>query len=171
LALHCDGRRSIAWLTRTDKLMITASADGGKSFVSWPAPSQAQSAAEHELRLETCGDVLLLSAAGTLWCGAHGGELAAVAQQAREPAALIDEEDEPTVFACVERPGEWLLIRRPGRVSSAAPLVLTSLGPKQLGEPLALAVAYGEGGLLSVFVACQEGVLRMEVSLDGEELA
>jgi hypothetical protein len=170
LALHTDGRRSIAWLSRTDKLVITASADGGKSFVSWPAPSEAQSAAEHELRIETGGDVLLLSAAGALWCGVHGSELAPIASQAREPAALADEEGEPTVFACVERQSEWLLIRRPAR-SSDAPLVLASLGPQQLGEPLALSVAYAEGGLLSVFVACQEGVLRLEVSLDGEELA
>lgn len=171
LSLHSDGRRSIAWLARTDKLAITASADGGKTLLSCPVPSEAQSASDDELRIETCGDVLLLVAAGKLWCGVHGGELSPITQQAREPAALIDEEGEPTVYACVERQGEWLLIRTAARVSHSAPLVLASLGPKQLGEPIALAVAYAEGGLVSAFVACQEGVLRLEVSLDGEVLA
>ncbi|HET8933755.1 MAG TPA: hypothetical protein VFN67_09960 [Polyangiales bacterium] len=171
LALHTDGRRSVAWLSRTDKLTISASADGGKSFLSWPAPAAAQSLADHELRIETCGDMLLLVAAGTLWLGAHGSELSVVTEQVREPAALIDEEGEPTLFACLERSGEWLLIRRLARSSHSAPLVLASLGPKQLGEPLALSVTYAEGGSLSAFVACQEGVLRAEVSLDGEEIA
>jgi hypothetical protein len=173
LAAHTDGRRSIAWLSRADKLLLTASADGGKSFVSWPAPAQAQGVDDHDLRIETCGDALLLSAAGQLWCGQHGSELAAIATcvSAREPASLADEEGDPSVFACVERQGEWLLIRRAARGSLAAPIVLAALGPKQLGEPLALAVGYGEGGLLSVFVACEEGVLRIEASLDGEELA
>ena len=171
LALHTDGRRSIAWLSRTDKLTITASADGGKSFVSWPAPQAAQALADDELRIETCGDVLLLVAARALWFGAHGSELSAVAQQAREPAALIDEEGEPTLFACLERGGEWLLIRQAARPAQSAPLVLASLGAKQLGEPLALSVTYAEGGLVSAFVSCQEGVLRAEVSLDGEEIA
>jgi len=171
LAAHSDGRRSIAWLSRAEKLLLTASADGGKTFVSWPAPQEAQALEDSELRIETCDNVLLLSAAGQLWCGEHGGALVPIAPGAREPAALADEEGEPAVFACLERGGEWLLIRRPARAAHAAPIVLAALGPKQLGEPLALSVGYGEGGLLSVFVACQEGVLRVEVSLDGEELA
>jgi hypothetical protein len=171
LTAHADGQRSIAWLSRTDKLLLTASSDGGKSFQSWPAPREAQAVDDRDLRIETCGDALLLSAAGQLWCGVHGRELVPIALNAREPAALVDEEGEPAVFACVERSGEWLLIRRPARDSHAAPLVLAALGPKQFGEPLALAVGYGEGGLVSAFVACQEGVLRVEASLDGEALA
>lgn len=170
LAAHSDGRRSIAWLSRTDKLLLTASADGGKSFTSWAAPGAVQSAEDRELRIETCGNVLLLSAAGQLWCGEHGSELVPLAANAREPAALTDEEGEPAAFACMERAGEWLLIRRPAR-AGATPIVLAVLGAKQLGEPLALAVGYGEGGLVSAFVACEEGVLRVEVSLDGEGLA
>jgi|GEM_PF-6337110 len=171
IAAHADGRRSIAWLSRAEKLLLTASSDGGKTFVSWPAPPEAQALEDRELRIETCDNVLLLSAAGKLWCGEHGGEPSAIAPCAREPAALADEEGESAVYACLERQGEWLLIRRPARASHAAPIVLAALGPMQLGEPLALAVGYTEGGLLSVFVACQEGVLRVEVSLDGEELA
>ena len=171
LAAHADGRRSIAWLSRTDEWLLTASADGGKSFVSWPAPSAAQGAEERDLRIETCGNVLLLGAAGRLWCGEHGAPLAALGSNMREPATLTDQEGEPAVFACVERAGEWLLVRRPARDSHAAPLVVAALGPKQLGEPVALAVGYGEGGLVSAFVACEEGVLRVEASLDGEALA
>lgn len=171
LAAHADGRRSIAWLSRAEQLLLTASADGGKTFASWPAPREVQGLEDAELRIETCDNTLLLSAAGQLWCGEHGKELAPIAANAREPAALADEEGEPAVFACLEREGECLLIRRPARAGHAAPIVLTALGPKQLGEPLALAVGYSEGGLLTVFVACQEGVLRVEVSLDGEELA
>jgi hypothetical protein len=123
------------------------------------------------LRIATAGNALLLTAADVLLCGPHAGELSPVAPGARGPATLADEEGEPTVYAFVERQGEWLLIRRPALAPQAAPLVLATLGPKQLGEPLALRVSYAEGGLLSVFVACQEGVLRIEVSLDGEELA
>jgi hypothetical protein len=171
--LHTDGRRSIAWVSRagSEQLQLTASADGGKGFVTWPAPAAAQSLDIATLRIETCGDALLLSAAGQLWCGEHGKVLTAIPLGAREPATLIDEEGEPSVFSCVERGGEWLLVRRSARVDHAAPLVLATLGPKELGEPLALAVSYGEGGILSLFVACQEGVRRIEVSLDGEELA
>jgi hypothetical protein len=104
-------------------------------------------------------------------CGEHGSELVAIAAGAREPAALADEDGEPAVYACLERQGEWLLIRRSARAGLTAPVVLAALGPKQLGEPLALTIGYTEGGLLSAFVACEEGVLRVEVSLDGEGLA
>lgn len=166
-----DGRRSIAWLSRADQLLITASADGGKTFVSWPAPPEVQALEEADLRIETCDSFLLLSAAGKLWCGEHGAPLTQVDALLREPATLADEEGQPALFACVERQDEWFLVRRPARVPHAAPFVLAALGAKPLGELLALAVGYGEGGWLSAFVACQEGVLRVEASLDGEELA
>lgn len=170
LLLDADGGRSIAWLSRFEQLRVTVSADGGRTFASWPVPNAIASGDLTSLRLETCGDALLLSAAGTLLVGEHNGELAEIAEGAREPATIADEEGEPFAYACLEHQAEWLLLRCSARAEQASPLVIATLG-KELGEPLGLAVGYSEGGMLSVFVACQEGVWRIEASLDGEELA
>lgn len=171
LAMHADGRRSVAYLERTrDELTLSSSVDGGKSFCGWPLAQLARESEQQlaSARIETCGQAVLLSAADTLLCGVHAGELAPVAALASAPATLADEEGEPFVFACVAREDSWWIIRRPARTDPTPPLVLASVPRAELDVPLALVVSYGEDAMLTVYVAAKSALLRIEVSLDGE---
>jgi hypothetical protein len=169
-ALHADGHRSVAWLEqRGEQLQLTASADAGKTCSVWRLPGAISKPGR--MHLETSGQAVLLVAAGEARCAVPGAELEVIASGARPPATLADEEGEAFVFACVEREAEWLIIRRAARANRAAPLVLASIRKQDLGMPLAMAVGYGDDGMLSLFVASKEALLRIEASLDGEELA
>lgn len=174
LALHADARRSLAWLEQRDgRLQLVASADGGKSFATWSTrlPAADAGVLAQRVQIEACGAALLIAACGEPLCAVHGAELEPLSAVVLEPVTLADEEGEPFLFGCVEREDEWLIIRRAARTNRAAPLVLASIGKRELGSPLALAVGYGEDGMLSLFVAGTAALMRVEVSLDGEEIA
>jgi hypothetical protein len=177
LAFHADGRRSIAWIEQQARVIrLIASQDAGRTFTTWTLQSteaRASNASDQgaAAQLETSGQAVLVVAGGDARCGVFGAELASLATNARPPATLADDEGEPFVYACVEHQDEWLVIRWSARADRPAPLVLASIDKQELGAPLALAVGYGDDGMLSVFVAGKEALMRIEASLDGEELA
>ena len=155
LCLHTDGKRSLGLLVKREtRLQLLSSTDAGKRFSRNPLPPTAASVSAttsaSAIDLQVCRDAVLLVSDLEVRCAVLPGAFEPIATLARAPAVLSDEEDEALVYACVPRAEEWLVIRR-----AAA----------------ARAVGYSEGGALSVFVAGPDALLRIEASLDGEELA
>jgi hypothetical protein len=169
LAFHADGKRSLAALCRhRGRLQLLCSSDAGKRFARQPVPALP---AEARPSVEVCLGAVLLGADTDVRCAWLPEAFEPVASLARAPAALSDEEDEAYVYACARRGDEWLLIRRAARASRVAPLVLAVLGKELIREPEQLAVGYAEGGALSLYVSGQDTLLRIDASLDSEELA
>jgi hypothetical protein len=168
LKLHCDGRRSVVALVRRQgRLLLAASGDAGRRFARQPAPPMA---ANPELTLQICRGAVLLADATSARCAIAPQTFEPVATLARAPAALSDEDDEPFVYGCVRREDEWLIVRRTAR-AHGAPLVLATLGTQLIAEPRLLAATTSDPGAVNVYLAGDRTLLRIEVSLDGEELA
>jgi hypothetical protein len=83
---------------------------------------------------------------------------------------LANEDDEAFVYSCVKSSAGLLIVRRAARLAGAPPTVVVTLSP-ELGEPQLLAASYAEGGAVTLYLALQSALLRIDASLDGEELA
>jgi hypothetical protein len=163
-----DGKRSVAALCRQrGRSQLVFSGDAGKRFARHPVPALAS---EPSASLQVCGGALLLATQTEVRSAWLPEAFSPVALLARAPAALSEEEDEPFIYACVQRGEEWLVIRRVARAARAAPLVIAALGKDMVREPQYLAVGYAEGGAVSVYVAGQDTLVRIDASLDSEEL-
>jgi hypothetical protein len=57
------------------------------------------------------------------------------------------------------------------RATGSAPILIASLGLEQSAEPRLLVASYAEGGAVSIYLASDRSLLRVDASLDGEELA
>lgn len=168
LKLHSDGRRSLVLLVRRQgRLLLAASGDAGRRFARQPAPPMA---ANPELTLQICRGAVLVADQTGARCAITPQGFEPVATLSRAPAALSDEDDEPFVYACVRRGDEWLIVRRTAR-AHGAPLVLAALDAQLVGEPRLLSASASDAGAVNVYVAGDRALLRIEVSLDGEELA
>jgi hypothetical protein len=170
VAFHADGKRALAALVRkaNGRLWLASSSDAGQSFDTQLAPPLA---AEPQRRLEVCRAAVLLSDAATVLCARPPEVFESIGTFVRAPATLSDEEDEAFVYALVQRGEEWLVVRRATRASASAPLVLCSLAAELVDEPSRMAVSYFEGGALSVYLTTRSALLRIDVSIDGEEPA
>jgi hypothetical protein len=168
LNFAADGKRSVAVLCRQrGRSQLVFSGDAGKRFARHPVPALA---AEPSASLHVCSGAVLIATPTEARCAWLPEAFTPVALLARGPAALSEEEDEPFVYACVQRGEEWLVIRRAARAARAAPLVVAVLGKELVREPQHLAVGYAEGGAVSVYVAGQDTLVRIDASLDSEEL-
>jgi hypothetical protein len=85
------------------------------------------------------------------------------------PAALLNEDDETFAYACAARDDQCLIVRASLR-GAAQPMVIATLLRERVGEPRQLAAAYAEGGFVTLHVATDQALLRIEVSLDGDDL-
>ena len=171
-SLHADGKRSLVLLIKREgRLQLVASGDAGKRFARHPLPPTAAAPGAQQVEVQACREAVLVVSELTPRCAVLPGPFEPIATLARAPAVLSDEEDEPFVYACVSRGEEWLLIRRAAVAATPAPRVTARMGKDSLREPRLLTVGYREGGALCVFVAGTDALLRIEASLDGEELA
>lgn len=169
LKLHSDGKRNLAALLRRNgRLLLLWSGDAGRRFARQPAPPMA---ANPELTLQVCRGAVLLADPTTTRCAFLPQTFEPVATLATIPAALSDEEDEPFVYACVRRADEWLIVRRAARAQGVGPMVVAVLDSGLIAQPRLLAASYADAGAVNVYVASDTALLRIEVSLDGEELA
>jgi hypothetical protein len=168
VAFHADGKRTLAALVRkaSGRLWLASSSDAGHSFETQLAPPLA---AEPTRRIEACRAAVLLCDSATALCARPPESFEPIGTFVRAPAALSDEEDEAYVYALVQRAEEWLVVRRATAASASAPLVLCSLAADLVDDPTRLAVSYFEGGALCVYLATRSALLRVDVSIDGEE--
>ncbi len=132
--------------------------------------ADAAHASDAVTALVACRDALLLSCDGRALCGTDDQHFVEVAAGSRWPAVLLDEDDEVFVYACVPHGAKLLLVRRAVRDTTREPMVVTVLDPAQLGEPRALVASYAEG-FVTLHLATDTALHRIEASLDGEELA
>jgi len=172
LAFHADGKRMLAVLCRQrGRLTLLTSSDAGKRFARQAAPVPAK-AAEPEVSLQVYAGAVLLADPTDARCAWLPEGFVEVAHGARGPALLTQEEDdEPFVYACVQHGDAWLIVRHAVRTPRATPLVIASLQLAQLAVPKHLAVSYAEGEPLAIYVAGDGVLLRIDASVEGEELA
>jgi hypothetical protein len=168
-AFRGDGKRSLAvLLRRAGRLQLMASGDAGKRFARLVPPPMA---ADARSELHVCRDALLFADARDARCALVPNVFEPVATRACAPAALSDEDDEAFAYACVTRGDELLIVRRSARAHGSAPLVVAVIERARMPAPQLMAASYSEGGAVSVYLASDTTLLRIEVSLDGEELA
>ena len=168
LALHTDRGRSVAALCRQrGRRVVLFSSDAGKRFTKHPVPALGSAT----LALEVCASAVLLASEADARCAWLPEGFVPVATSERAPAALSLEDDEPFVYACASRGAEWVLMRRAVRTTRSAPLMITSIPKESMPELDQLAVGYTDGGSVSVYLAGRGSLLRVDASLDSEELA
>jgi hypothetical protein len=168
-AFRGDGKRSLAvLLRRSGRLQLMASGDAGKRFARVAPPPTA---ADAHSELHVCRDAVLFADAQDARCALLPSPLEPVATRACAPAALSDEDDEAFAYGCVTRGDELLIVRRSARARGSAPLVVAVIERARIPTPQLMAASYSEGGAVSVYLASATTLLRIEVSLDGEELA
>jgi hypothetical protein len=169
LAFHADGaRRLVALVRKKDRLQLALSTDAGKQFAFFEAPLGA---GDPSTRLSVCRDTVLLYNVADVQCALPPRPFGPVSALSRGPAALANEDDEAFVYSCVRSHAGLLIVRRAARASGAAPTVVATLSNEQGGEPQLLAASYAEGGAVTLYLARQSALLRIDASLDGEELA
>jgi hypothetical protein len=163
-----DGdRRLIALVRRQNRLWLAVSRDAAKRFAFVELPSGA---AETGSRIAGCRDALLLRTGVNVYCGVLPQALQAVPLLLPNAACLCDEDDEVFLYGCVQRGERLLLVRRAAR-SSSAPMLIAAL-PAELGcDVQQLAVHYAEAGAICAYLVCGGWLVRIEASLDGEDLA
>jgi hypothetical protein len=168
LGFQTDGVRHVLSLVRQkERLWLACSQDGGRAFTFQPAPAMAQAGTG----LGVCRSGWLLYDATRVHCAASPQSFALVSPLVTAPATLSEEEGEAFVYCCVHRGDELLIVRRAVHASGATPLVMVALGADVAGQPRQLAVSYAEGGFVSIYLATDGSLLRVDASLDGEELA
>jgi hypothetical protein len=167
LGFHTDGvRHVIALVRRHEQLWLAVSTDAGRAFSFHAAPFGL----DPSMRVDVCRGGWLLYGALGVQCAAPRQSFEAVSALACGPAALSDEEGETFVYACVRHAEEWLIVRRAVR-AGATPMVMVALGREMVSEPRQLAVSYADGGFVTIYLATDGSLLRVDASLDGEELA
>jgi hypothetical protein len=168
LAFHADGaRRLVALVRKKDRLYVALSNDAGKQFAFYEAPLGA---GDPSTRLSVCRGAVLLYNAADVQCALPPAAFEPVSALSRAPAVLANEDDEAFVYSCVKSSAGLLIVRRAARLAGAPPTVVVTLSP-ELGEPQLLAASYAEGGAVTLYLALQSALLRIDASLDGEELA
>jgi hypothetical protein len=167
LSFNTDGvRHVVALVRRHEKLWLAGSTDAGKAFTFHAAPFGSDASTRVAVGR---GGWLLYGALG-VQCAVPRQSFEAVSALASGPAALSEEEGETFVYSCVRHGEDWLILRRAVR-AGAAPMVMVALGRDLVSEPRNLAVSYAEGGFVTMYLATDGSLLRVDASLDGEELA
>lgn len=167
LAFASDGdRRLSAIVKRANRIALGSSSDSGRR---WSWIDAAESGTDPSLQLLPGRGVAVLAMRGRVNHVQTGQLPRLLAPLLSAPAALTDEDDETFVYACVPHEDQTLIVRTALR-SGAQPMVITSLSREKLGEPRFLAAAYAEGGYVTLNVATDQALLRIEAGLDGDDL-
>ncbi|HKU37338.1 MAG TPA: hypothetical protein VJR89_04305 [Polyangiales bacterium] len=166
LAFASDGeRRLCALVKRAGRTAFGSSTDGGRRW-SW---TDAADSGEDQAQVLAGRGVALLAARGRLGAWQPGQSMRTLAPLLGAPSALLDEEDESFAYACASRDDQTLLVRVSTR-GGTQPVVIASLSRERVGEPRQLAAVYAEGGFVTLHVATDSALLRIEASLDGDDL-
>jgi hypothetical protein len=167
LAFATDGdRRLSALVRRLGRVALGSSSDGGRRW-SWADAADSGNEPAPQL-LVGRGVSLIASRAGLSQLQA-GQAPRMLAPLLRGPAALLDEDDETFAYACAARDDQCSIVRVALR-GVAQPMVIATLLRERVGEPRQLAAAYSDGGFVTLHVATDQALLRIEASLDGDDL-
>jgi hypothetical protein len=167
LAFATDGERRLsAVVKRASRIALGSSSDSGRR---WSWVDAADSGNDPTLQLLPGRGVIALAQRGRLSHAQPGQPARVLAPLLSAPAALADEDDETFVYACVPHEDQILIVRTALR-AGAQPMVVTSLARERTGEPRFLSAAYAEGGFVTLNVATDQALLRIEASLDGDDL-
>jgi hypothetical protein len=167
LAFATDGERRLsALIKRGSRIALGSSSDAGRR---WSWVEAAESGNDPALQLLPGRGVVALAQLGRLMHAQPGQSPRLLAPLLSAPAALADEDDETFVYACVPHEDQTLIVRTALR-AGAQPMVITSLARERTGEPRFLSAAYAEGGFVTLNVATDQALLRIEASLDGDDL-
>jgi hypothetical protein len=181
-AFGADGERRVSVLIRrASRALLGASNDGGRRW-SWSdadiataplpggrsetAPSGAGQPEEPSV-IAGRGASLIVDCSSVLYAVA-GQPPRSLAPLVHGPAALLDEDDESFAYACVRRGSQSLIVRCGTRGSP--PMVITALDHERAGLPRRLCASFAEGGFVTLHVATDRALLRVEASLDGDDL-
>lgn len=186
LAFHADGARHLLVLVRRQeresrageqpsrsgsaeyRARLALSGDAGKRFSFHEPPPGAL---DPSTRVQVCRGALLLHNLHGVLSAQPPQNFERVSPLSHGPAALANEDDAAFVYSCVHNASEVSIVRRAVRSSLSAPMIVATLPRERFGEPQKLAVSYAEGGAVSLFLASDRSLLRVDASLDGEELA
>lgn len=167
LAFATDGeRRFCALVKRASRIVLGSSSDSGRR---WSWVDAADSGNDASLQLLPGRGVSVIATRERVSYVQTGQPLRALAPLLQAPAVLVDEDDETFVYACVPHEDQTLIVRTALR-SGAQPMIVTSLARERIGEPRFLSAAYAEGGFVTLSVATDQALLRIEASLDGDDL-
>jgi hypothetical protein len=167
LAFATDGeRRFCALVKRASRIVLGSSSDSGRR---WNWVDAADSGNDASPQLLPGRGVSVIATRERVSYVQTGQPLRALAPLLQAPAALVDEDDETFVYACVPHEDQTLIVRTALR-SGAQPMIVTSLARDRIGEPRFLSAAYAEGGFVTLSVATDQALLRIEASLDGDDL-
>ncbi|HKP56992.1 MAG TPA: hypothetical protein VJV78_09740 [Polyangiales bacterium] len=167
LAFASDGdRRLCALVKRLGRVALGSSSDGGRR---WSWADAADSGSEAAPQLVAGRGVSLIASRVRLSQLSAGQAPRLLAPLLQAPAALLDEDDETYAYACAARDDHSLLVRAPLR-GLAHPMVIATLQRERVGEPRQITAAYAEGGFVTLHVATDQALLRIEASLDGDDL-
>jgi hypothetical protein len=167
MSFGTDGERRLSALVkRGSRYALGSSNDAGRR---WGWIDAAESGNDPALQLLPGRGVSVLATNGRLMHVATGQAARLLAPLLSAPAALADEDDETFAYACVPQEDQTLIVRTAVR-GGAQPMVVTSLARDKVGEPRFLSAAYAEGGFVTLFVATDQALLRIEASLDGDDL-
>lgn len=167
LTFGADGdRRVYVLVKRGSRTLLGSSNDAGRRW-SWADAADAGQVPEPSLIAGR--GAALVAGPGSVLHALAGQPPRVVAPLLHAPAALLDEDDESSVYACVTRDEQTLIARSVTR-GQAHPLLLTALPHEQHGVPRRLCAAFADGGFVTLHVATDQALLRIEASLDGDVL-
>jgi hypothetical protein len=167
IAFASDGdRRLSALVKRANRIVLGSSSDTGRR---WSWVDAADSGVDPSVQLLPGRGVSVMAVRDRVSHLQTGSQPRVLAPLLSAPAALLDEDDETFVYACVPHEDQTLIVRTALR-SGAQSMVITSLPREKVGEPRFLSAAYSEGGFVTLNVATDQALLRVEVSLDGDDL-
>jgi hypothetical protein len=167
LTFAADGERRLSALVkRASRIVLGSSSDAGRR---WSWVDAAENGNDPALQLLPGRGVSVIAVRGRLSHVQTGQQPHVLAPLLSAPAALVDEDDETFVYACVPHEEQTLIVRTALR-NAAQPMVITSLAREKVGEPRFLSAAYAEGGFVTLNVATESALLRIEASLDGDDL-
>jgi hypothetical protein len=167
IAFATDGeRRLCALVKRAGRTALGSSNDAGRR---WSWVDAADSGGVEGVQLLPGRGVAVIAGMSRLSCFHTGEGPRTLAPLLGAPAALLDEDDETFVYACVPHEDQVLIVRCATR-TGAQPMVVASLARERVGEPRCLTGAYADGGFVTLHVATDQALLRIEASLDGEDL-
>jgi hypothetical protein len=167
LAFSADGdRRLYVLVKRGTRTLLGSSSDAGRR---WSWADAAEGGQVSEPILIAGRGAAVIAGPGAVLHALSGQAPRAVAPLLHAPAALLDEDDESIVYACVSR-DDQTLIARSGTRGNAPPLLIAALPHEQYGVPRRLCAAFADGGFITLHVATDQALLRIEASLDGDDL-
>ena len=168
-AFATDGeRRLCAVVKRAGRTALGSSSDAGRRW-SWVDVTSNVGDDDSALQLAAGRGLAILAAPNRVSCVQAGQGPRALAPLLGAPVALLDEDDECFVYACAPSEDQVLVVRCATR-SGAQPMVIASLARERVGEPRCLVASYAEGGFVTLHVATDQALVRIEASLDGDEL-